>query len=177
MSKRITLSPRLLDFKEISRQREDLEKSILLYYSYENPQYAARFGLYTRRHVLNEEKHRIFETELAMVMTLLAAIEASFRVDYLKRCSRRTKDKLSQEFRKLYHKKKRRVSFENDILKLWKLHSDVPASLIGEIRDAFRFRHWLAHGRYWTIEIGREYNFSTVYELARTIEQEFRLEK
>jgi hypothetical protein len=39
-------------------------------------------------------------------------------------------------------------------------------SLIGELRGAFRFRHWLAHGRYWTPKLGRRYNYEDVYALA-----------
>jgi len=36
--------------------------------------------------------------------------------------------------------------------------------LISELRSVFKFRHWLAHGRFW--QIGRKYDFQTLYLLA-----------
>ncbi len=124
-----------------------------------------------------ERQHRKREPESAKAMVLLAAIEASFRVDYFKRCDQKMKDQLSREFRKLYKKKDRRVSLEDEILKLWKLHADIPVALTGEIRDEFKYRHWLAHGRYWVPKFGRSYDFFSVYRLADTVNREFSLKR
>ncbi len=106
-------------------------------------------------------------------MTLLASIEASFRVDYLQRTYARKKDDVSLAFRALYKKKQQKVSFSDDILQCWRDHSDVPAKLVGEIRGAFRYRDWLAHGRYWVARLGRQYDFETIYDLGRSVELAF----
>ena len=106
-------------------------------------------------------------------MTLLASIEASFRVDYLQRRYGRKKDDLSRAFRDLYNEKAQRVSLTDDILQRWREHSDVTAQLVGDIRSAFRYRHWLAHGRYWVAKLGRQYDFETVYGLSRDVETAF----
>ncbi len=58
------------------------------------------------------------------------------------------------------------ISFVPDQLQRWARNSSVPRSIIGELRGAFRFRHWLAHGRYWTPNLGRRYGFSGVFALA-----------
>jgi hypothetical protein len=41
--------------------------------------------------------------------------------------------------------------------------------LIGELRSAFKFRNWLAHGRYWTPKLGRNYDFESLYLLADAV--------
>jgi hypothetical protein len=38
--------------------------------------------------------------------------------------------------------------------------------IIGELRGAFKFRHWLAHGRYWKPKFGRRYDFNDIYTIA-----------
>ena len=44
------------------------------------------------------------------------------------------------------------------------------AKLVGDIRSAFGYRHWLAHGRYCVAKLGRQYDFASVYNLAREVE-------
>lgn len=106
-------------------------------------------------------------------MTLLASIEASFRVDYLQRNYAKKRDDLSRAFRDLYREKQQRVSLTDDILQRWQEHSDVTPALVGNIRSAFRYRDWLAHGRYWVAKLGRQYDFETLYDLGRDVETAF----
>ena len=36
-----------------------------------------------------------------------------------------------------------------------------------DLKGAFKFRHWLAHGRYWDPNLGRKkYDFQSLYALA-----------
>ena len=51
-------------------------------------------------------------------MVILASIEASLRGDYLSRCRTIQKDQLSRELRKLYKKKRRKVSLFSDLLEI-----------------------------------------------------------
>ena len=35
---------------------------------------------------------------------------------------------------------------------------------------AFKYRHWLAHGRYWEPKLGRIYDYYSLYDLAYSME-------
>lgn len=76
------------------------------------------------------------------------------------------KDSLSRAFRAIYKSRKTRVSLESDIFEAWIENSTGSRQLISELRGAFKFRHWLAHGRYWEPKLGRKYDFNFVYSLA-----------
>jgi len=41
------------------------------------------------------------------------------------------------------------------------------SKLINALQGAFKYRHWLAHGRYWVPKYGQKYDFDSVYVLAR----------
>jgi hypothetical protein len=100
---------------------------------------------------------------------MLTSIEAAFQLDYQYRCQRRLKDSLSRAFRAIYKRKPDYVRLEKDIFDAWSVHSSAAHSLIGELRGAFRFRNWLAHGRYWTPRLGRNYDFESLYLLADAV--------
>jgi hypothetical protein len=104
---------------------------------------------------------------------LLSALEAAFRIDYLQRSYQRKKDKLSKTFRNLHQQKGSRASLEENILSVWKEHTSVPANLIGDLRGVFKYRHWLAHGRYWTPKLGQKYDYDSIYELAEIVFKSF----
>jgi hypothetical protein len=96
----------------------------------------------------------------------LSSVEAAFRIDYLQRCYRREKDPVSRAFRNIYKAKQQHASLEDEIFEVWVHNSSGTSSIIGELRSVFRFRHWLAHGRYWTPKLGRRYDFNDVFALA-----------
>ena len=176
MYSRVTLTGNHPTSVDIAEQYDVSVKSMILYYSKVNPGFSTQFRFFTDDEVENEREDRLEETDTALALTLLASIEASFRVDYLRRCYRRRKDSLSRNFRELYKRKRRRVSLEDDLLEAWKRHAPVPSSLVGDIKGAFKYRHWLAHGRYWVQKLGRRYDFSNIYELACTVEKVFPFE-
>ena len=158
---------------QIAAHHAVLEEAIRLYYSPTNPSFVELFEGDTPVEVRAKLNATLQEARAASAMTLLASIEASFRVDYLQRNYAKKRDDLSRAFRALYRQKHQRASFSDDILQGWRDHSDVRPILVGEIRAAFRYRDWLAHGRYWVAKLGRQYDFETVYDLGRTIELAF----
>jgi hypothetical protein len=110
---------------------------------------------------------RIEETDLRSAFFVLTALEAAFRIDYLYRCQRKMKDDLSRAFRVIYKDRGKNASLDEDIFEAWKEKSSAPGPrLISELRGAFNFRHYLAHGRYWEPRLGRKYDFNFVYSLA-----------
>lgn len=101
-------------------------------------------------------------------MVILARIEAAFRVDYKARATSKRTDPISASFRKLYVQKGDRVRLEDDILEIWRQSLD-PAdrAIIGQLRGMLKYRHWIAHGRYW--HPGAQHAFDDIYLLADVI--------
>jgi hypothetical protein len=176
MGDRISFWPELLRFEEVAVSHSDTNKSIRFYYT--APLIDARdkkFIGYAASEIHQEQSLRLEDLEKNSVFNLLAALEASFRVDFYLRCYDRKKDDLSRFFRALHKSKGDKVSFEEDILEAWKYHFPSAKPLISELKGAFRYRHWLAHGRYWSPKIGKRYDFPSVYLLAQAIHEDLPL--
>jgi hypothetical protein len=163
MAKRVSLSGRHLPLDAILVHFKDVEASLRGYYNNPDP---IRFIGYTSEELQIELQQRLAEADLSSSLNALAALEATFRVDYLQRSYMRKRDKLSKLFRQIYIKQGARASFEDDILKAWRESTSGNDGIIGDIRGAFKYRHWLAHGRYWEPKLGRKYDFATIYGLS-----------
>jgi hypothetical protein len=151
--------------------------SLKLYFSPKAPDFPIRYAGQAHTTVQQQLLQRIDEVELSSTFTLLTRLEASFRVDFDSRCRKRLKDDLSRYFRDIEKRQGDKVRLDDDILEGWRLHSSIyPTPLIGQIRSAFKFRHWLAHGRYWAPKIGRTYDFSFVYTMVTAIVASFPFE-
>jgi hypothetical protein len=112
---------------------------------------------------------RIEETEIRSTLALLAAVEAALRIDYLLRVNRRAKDDLSRAFRTLFKEKQERALFDEDLLGFWANHHPELKRYLSELRAALRFRHWLAHGRYWRRPTNGRFDYLSIYFLAQMI--------
>jgi len=163
----------------IAEYHNDVEASLRLYFREVAPEFTARFpgSRYDEvRAAWNKVlAARLEETDQRSAFFILASLERAFRDDYERRCKRRMKDDLSRAFRAMYKYRKARVSLEEDIFEAWREHSSGSRPLIGELRGAFNFRHWLAHGRYGEPNLGRKYDFDSVYDLAAGVLNAFPL--
>ena len=168
MPERVTFSKRHPDIQRLARYYDDVAKSLRLYFSPAAPLYSVRFETYRPDEINTEMNERLAELDMATALSIFAAVEAAFRIDYLQRCYRKEKDSMSRAFRHLHKKKGIRVSLEDEILEIWRKHTVGSTSMIGKVRTAFKFRHWLAHGRYWYPKFPR-YDFLAVYSLAETV--------
>lgn len=108
------------------------------------------------------------ELEHTSSLSVLACVEAALRVDYEQRVSARGRSSLSRALRDVHRRKKEYARLAEDILDAWKEHSTVSKRVIAELMHAFKYRHWLAHGRYWTPKFGRTYDYLSVYGIADT---------
>lgn len=160
------LSGENLDIQAIFTQYEDLAAAARLYFSPSNPDYEVRFFSTSADNVEKQCLNSLNEISRNYSLSVLAAVEAAFRVDYIIRVKLRKKDDVSRAFRELHRRKPLRVSLEEDIFKTWKQHTTVPSKIIGDMVGAFGFRHWLAHGRYWPHKLGQTYDFFSIYALA-----------
>ena len=85
MARRVSFSDERLAPYQIAEHHAVLESAIHQYYSESNSEFASRFVSYTAEEVLKERDGRLYETGAASAMTVLASIEADFRVDFLVR--------------------------------------------------------------------------------------------
>ena len=119
----------------------------------------------------------IEELEKTVSMSILSNIEAGFRIDYVIRSKKRLKDPISRRFRELFKTKAEKVSLENEILTIWKEESPKFKGIISDFIGALKYRHWLAHGRYWTPKLGRKYDLATIYTISEKIYANLPLKK
>lgn len=169
-SKRVGLSGQHLELSEIDRYHRDVEASVNDYFTPTNPRSTERLLGYTDEEILSERASLLDEHGRSTSMTVLASLEAAFRVDFLQRCYGRERDAVSTAFRELYKTREqgRGVSLDDDILSVWRQQSSIPSRIISELRSAFKYRHWLAHGRYWEPKFPK-YDYEEIYTLAETV--------
>ncbi len=176
MAKRVSFSNEHQNLSDISLHHSDTEFSLRTYFS-NAKNYAQRFSTYTIDEIQKELGERIHELNLTSSLSLLAALEAVFRIDYLQRNYKRKKDALSVACRDIYKEKQTKASLENDILDAWMANTEGANQLISELKGAFKYRHWLAHGRYWKPRMGRpSYDYETIYELSEIVFSSFPFE-
>lgn len=123
---------------------------------------------------LSQRQSRLDELDRATSMQLLASIEATLRLDANRRCEARWKDDLSKSLR-VRQRRNANLRFDEDILDCWGRHHPDVKPVIGELRGALKYRHWLAHGMYWTPKLGRRYDFEGIYIIAQNVATRFPL--
>ena len=109
------------------------------------------------------------ELELMAVLALLIAAEGELRRDYWTRVYERRKDELSRHFREVYKDRGKRVSLEQHILEGWRRYRPETRSSVNQFTAALRYRHWLAHGRYWVARFGRRYSPEDVWLIVKDL--------
>ncbi|MFI5378090.1 MAG: hypothetical protein ACHRHE_02175 [Tepidisphaerales bacterium] len=99
------------------------------------------------------------ELEQLTVLALMASAEASIRADYANRLKKGRSDPLSKAYAALHRnldaRFRNRPSLNDHIVETLKAAAVIPNHLVGNFRDALLLRHWLAHGRYWAVDLGR----------------------
>lgn len=167
MGDRVVFSGDQLSIVQIAAHYDVVEMALRSYYSEASAALNPKFIGYTYRELSDELAERLEEEGRMLAMSVLAAIEAAFRIDYLGRVYEKKKDPLSREFRRIYGIKGSRAGLEEEILEGWRTKTGVPSRLISDLRSAFRFRHWLAHGRYWSPKLGGKFDYFGVQMLAQ----------
>ncbi len=169
---KLSKSKQHLDFEDIADMYSFREKSLRLFFSDNNPEYFSSFVGYTPNEVLEELRYQISEVERDACLNLLAAIEALFRLDYAIRCEEKDKAEISRRFRDLFSEYQYRLPLEDSLFEERKNEPLVKSSVISYLKSAFKYRHWLAHGRYWTLKAGKpKYDFYELYTLALEVDK------
>lgn len=169
MQDRVSFSGQQQTLPQVAAFRNDTVSALRLYYSPDLAAGSSRFLGYHPKQLAEELNERLDEFDRVATLALLSAVEATFRTDFLMRCYTRKRDPLSRAFRGIHRKKGPRTSLEEDILEQWQNAQDQFKHRLGDLKGALRYRHWLAHGRYWSPKLGQVYDFETVYELAAAL--------
>lgn len=175
MPRKVKFSLQHQDLVQIALHHSDLTEALKGYFKAPDGRYLERFGGYTPKEVAEELKTRLEELDRASVFSLLSALEAAFRIDYLQRgqAKKKKRENISQALRRVYQEKGTRASFKDHILPVWKREPTIKMVIISDLIGAFRYRDWLAHGRYWNAKLGRKYDYESVYKLAEDILESF----
>lgn len=174
---RLSFSGEHQDLSQIAVDQGDTEASVRLYFLSAPINSPPRFNGYTMSEVLEEMDALLDEHDRRSSLQLLAALEASFRLDYLIRSYEKKRDPLSRALREIFKDKDQRASLEDDLLGAWKKHAQIAGvhTVVADLRGAFKYRHWLAHGRYWVPKLGQRYDYTGLSILAQTVQTNFGL--
>ncbi len=173
MANKVSFSGDELSLARIDEHHRDMESSLRYYFSDAFPDYVTRFLGYTPAEVIQELDERLAEGELAVSLTLLASVEAAFRIDFLRRCYRKDRADISRHFREINRRRPSRIKLDDDIFESWANHINTLRSITTRLKAAFKYRHWLAHGRYWSPKFGRQFDYLYLYQLAQEVVQNF----
>lgn len=162
-------STRNLELNEIYAYFDDSEAALKDYFK---TKHGPRFLGYTQAEVDEDLDSRISELELSTSLTILASVEAAFRLDYLTRCRLKKKDPLSKELRRIHKAVKEKAKLEDQILKAW-IAYETPANIkfLRQFKESLKLRHWLAHGRYWQPHAHHCFDYPEVSTIASSIFQ------
>lgn len=172
---RFVLHPNL-EPEELAAYHDDFTASLYLYFSPAAPTFRNRFAGYSADEIASELQSRLLESDVRSSLAVLTSLEAHFQTDFNVRCRRRLKDPLSVHFRSIERTRRDRVRLDEDILDGWRKHSNASGTLIGQVRAAFKFRHWLAHGRYYSPKLGQKYDFDGLYLMSITMVSAFQFQ-
>lgn len=180
--KKISFSNSHSKIDQVEEYYIDSEESLNLYYSsnHINSVFSGRFIGYSIEEIDRELKARKEFLDRMCSFELLAAIEAHLRIDYLVRGQDKLKDDFSKKIREIYSKKENKASLVNDILLVWKQEKPEHKARLDNLGKALDYRHWLAHGRYWTPKKHphiKRYDYLAIYALATDILSNLDLEE
>jgi len=171
----VSFSNKNLAIDQVHQYFLDTTRAQRFYHSDASPDFRERFIGYTKEDLLNELEISLAETEMLSVFSVLAAVEAAFRVDFLYRCKSKKRDKVSKHFRNTYRTNGEKVRLE-DILDVWQEYSAGSKAIISDVKGLFLYRHWLAHGRYYVARLARQkHDFQDVYSLTSITMKSFPL--
>lgn len=163
MVERVSFSDQEQTLVDIANHHADVKVSLFEFFAGNSLALAQR---YAGQKVDEARDRALAELDLTSSLSVLASIEAALRLDYLRRAYGRWRDPLSRAMKALHDEKQNHAKLDDDLIRVWREETSVKRLLLAEMVAAFNYRHWLAHGRYWTPKLGRRYDFDTVYEIA-----------
>lgn len=164
MGDRVSFSTQEQSLEDIANHHADVQAGIFEFFAGSSQ---ALLDRYADAKVDEVRDRSLAELSFTSSLSVLSSVEAAIRLDYLRRVYDRLRDPLSKSMKDLHKDKANKARLEDDLLVLWREKTDISVVLLGELVGAFKYRHWLAHGRYWTPKLGRRYDYETVYGIAQ----------
>ncbi|MBN2604555.1 MAG: hypothetical protein JXR62_01870 [Bacilli bacterium] len=170
MVKKLSRSYAERTLDQINQTYYTLSKSLTISFSNEDFLNEDIFLLKSHSEIEDIRSEEMIEIERYTSFDILSSIEAMFKVDYFYRCENKLRDELSRDFREIYKIHKKKVSLKDHILPTWTKYN--PSQLIlNELNSIFKYRHWIAHGRYWLLRVNvSKYDFNYLMTIAQTLE-------
>jgi NTP pyrophosphatase (non-canonical NTP hydrolase) len=113
------------------------------------------------------------ETDWHFSLAIMSAIEGLFNLHLRFLVDKKRKDGIAQALRsefKIKVKKRKRIRFEEILDELMRVDSRA-APTISKLKEMLKFRHWLAHGRHWSIHYRNCPDPNDVYSLFERLEE------
>lgn len=133
--------------------------------------------LWTLHLSLSEIRHTtervVSETGWHFSLAIMSAIEGLFNIHIQRLVSKRGKDATTRALRAKFGsraKQRERIRFE-DMLDELKRADPRTTAIVGKLKDMLKFRHWLAHGRHWSIHYHNCPDPDEVYLLFEALEK------
>jgi hypothetical protein len=168
MAKQRTFAPQTVSILEVAAYHADTDSSLRQFFTAANPDFAVRFFAKSPPEIGAELDSRVQETEWRSSFALLTQLDAAFRIDYDHRCVKKKRDPLSRQFRTFKRTQGQRVRIVEDIMTAWQQQHPEFKLLVGQVKGAFHFRNWLAHGRYRVLTPG-QYDYQWIYTVADSV--------
>lgn len=164
MAEKVSFSHQELSLEDIAIHHSDMQAGLFEFFAGKSKTLLDRYAD-AKKDVARDNS--LAELDFTSTLSVLSSVEAAIRLDYLRRVYGRWRDPLSKAMKALYHVTGSSARLEDDLIQLWREQRDVSKALLSELSGAFKYRHWLAHGRYWTPKFGRRYDYVTVFEIAQ----------
>jgi hypothetical protein len=128
-----------------------------------------RFRGMTLREVSEHFQRMLDEIDQQTCLFIVAAAESGLRVDFYQRVRHKHRDAVSRKFSEIFQGKGKKSRLNKDILAAWTEKMPASKSHISHFRGALKYRHWLAHGRYWSPKLGRKYDPTVVFQIVENL--------
>lgn len=167
----IKKSGKHLDIDYVCYKKENIDLSINLFYSISNPSYYANFVGMSENEIQVIKEDILKENDATHSLLILTTIEALFRLDADKKYCDKKKNEYSKQIKDIYDKTKgERIRLEEDLINTRMSEDDDKLRrFYNELKKCFKYRHWLAHGRYWDPKRITAVDFDSIKILIATI--------
>lgn len=153
-----------IDIDYVVHKKIALERAVFLRYSTKNPDYYADFVGFSEQEIEQERNNIIKENDTTHCLLLLTAIEAIIRLDADQKYCEKKKDPLSRDIKSIYDRTKgERIKLDDDLInaRMNNDHAKIKKNYT-YLKNCFKYRHWLAHGRYWDPKKTPNFDFDAI---------------
>lgn len=153
-----------IDINYVLHKKTALDRAVILKYSTKNPDFHADFVGLSENEIEQEKNEILKENDITHCLLLLTAIEAAIRLDANQKYCNKKKDSLSKKIKEIYNRTKgEKIKLDEDLINA-RLEEDEPKlrKSYNELKTCFKYRHWLAHGRYWEPKKPHNFDFDSI---------------